>query len=44
MKDPLKISKDKSLVNLKIEYTCRLKNHNGKWFWAGSCASVLLMR
>ena len=32
MKDPLKISKDKSLVNLKIEYTCRLKNNNGKWF------------
>lgn len=32
MKDPLKISKDKCISNLKIEHTCRLKNDNGKWF------------
>jgi putative transposase len=32
MKEPLKLSKDKSLINLKIEHTCRLKNEGGKWF------------
>ena len=32
MKEPLKVSRDKSLLNLKIEHTCRLKNDCGKWF------------
>jgi transposase len=32
MKEPLKLSKDKSLINLKIQHTCRLKNDKGKWF------------
>ena len=28
----IKLSKDKSLKNIKIDCTCRLKNDNGKWF------------
>lgn len=32
VKDKIKLSKDKSLINIKIEHTCRLKNNKGKWF------------
>lgn len=31
-KEGIKLSKDKSLINMKIEHNCRLKNDNGKWF------------
>ena len=32
MKEPIKLSKDKSLKNIEINHTCRLKNDKGKWF------------
>ena len=32
MKDKIKVSKDKSFLNMEIKHTCRLKNNKGKWF------------
>ena len=32
IKDKIKLSKDKSLKNLKFEHDCRLKNDGGMWF------------
>ena len=31
-KKGIKLSKDKSLKNIKFDHDCRLKNDNGKWF------------
>jgi hypothetical protein len=31
-KEEIKLSKDKSLLNIEIDYDCRLKNENGKWY------------
>lgn len=32
IKDKIKTGKDKSIIGLPIEYDCRLKNENNKWF------------
>lgn len=32
IKDGIKLSKDKSLKNIKIEHDCRLKNDRGRWY------------
>jgi putative transposase len=31
-KENIKLSKDKALLNIKLEHDCRLKNDNGKWY------------
>jgi len=32
LKDKIKTGKDKSIIGMPIEYDCRLKNENNKWF------------